>query len=101
MATVTSREGRVSRNSIIDCAAITFQKVTSREGRVSRNSPAGIHPQRPLVTSREGRVSRNVGATEPTDENSVTSREGRVSRNINFIHFQPDLVGHVPRGTCE
>ena len=40
--------------------------VTSREGRVSRNSGAVIRFPDTLVTSREGRVSRNPGEGRQT-----------------------------------
>ena len=58
LATVTSREGRVSRNQII-FHSYFFCHVTSREGRVSRNSMMPDNQLIKLVTSREGRVSRN------------------------------------------
>ena len=41
-----------------------FYTVTSREGRVSRNLNAQLQIKRDLVTSREGRVSRNIRASE-------------------------------------
>ena len=60
LLTVTSREGRVSRNSIFVKVIKVSVSVTSREGRVSRNIRVGNRAGRGQVTSREGRVSRNA-----------------------------------------
>ncbi len=70
--------------------------VTSREGRVSRNHFASGTVSVLPVTSREGRVSRNVyldGVGEPV---GVTSREGRVSRNSRRESKRHQRNRHVP-----
>ena len=54
-----------------------------------------------IVTSREGRVSRNIQKVVTGRSSEVTSREGRVSRNDNKEWIIGNLIGHVPRGTCE
>ena len=62
--------------------------VTSRKGRVSRNSDIASETGKTIVTSRKGRVSRNKVSDERLKELAVTSRKGRVSRNHRFPHPQ-------------
>ena len=56
---VTSRKGRVSRNTIASNTWSSLGEVTSRKGRVSRNRISGRGMKSYIVTSRKGRVSRN------------------------------------------
>ena len=121
---VTSREGRVSRNSgILDyferwersrpardvrveiaraVLSLHLKIVTSREGRVSRNIHLFLPGNIITVTSREGRVSRNWQRDASSKmRHLVTSREGRVSRNLFSRPDRRREGGHVPRGTCE
>ena len=75
--------------------------VTSREGRVSRNTRFFLFRFLDPVTSREGRVSRNIISRSHGKLDIVTSREGRVSRNAPEEIMELKERGHVPRGTCE
>ena len=71
----------MSRNPRMTISGYKDHTVTSREGRVSRNLEKMRLRQWMSVTSREGRVSRNQPDVHDKAGSGVTSREGRVSRN--------------------
>ena len=78
-----------------------LKKVAPREGRVSRNGMVDTAKQPVLVAPREGRVSRNRAYSASLMDALVAPREGRVSRNQNALHQLTDHYGRAPRGACE
>ena len=99
--TVTSRKGRVSRNST-DLNLLRTVMVTSRKGRVSRNGNQGysvlhFHPSRPA----RGVWVEILFLMEVKSMEYVTSRKGRVSRNSLELSTNNKIKSHVPQGACE
>ena len=75
---------------------MAWQVVTSRKGRVSRNTITLLPDDNGEVTSRKGRVSRNKVYVVFAEELIVTSRKGRVSRNSFMICVSSWYASHVP-----
>ena len=75
--------------------------VTSRKGRVSRNSLTNWRVQKCHVTSRKGRVSRNLKTWELKCQKGIyVPRKGRVSRNSAVTKELAQERSYVPQGVC-